>query len=112
MRRKVFVKDKEPDKNLSRHFVIMFALSLTVMYVTRQYSVAPGMDLPRAAGLITGRAFAVTILPFLLAAIPAALYKLIKGEKDVRVPGFHFILWLLWMMITLTVTVGSMINPA
>jgi len=80
------------------------------MYVTRQYSVPSDMSPAKAAGIITGRAFAATIIPFLLAAIPATIYKAIKKEKQMLVPGYHIILWLLWVLFTIMTTMGSMIG--
>lgn len=50
-------------------------------------------------GILIRRVFSLVLIPVIIAAIPAVLYRLIKGSN---MPYFIQITWLLWLIIVLS----------
>ena len=59
-----------------------------------------GFDLgsPEGLGQFLGRVTAATLIPLVVAAIPAGLY---WAWKKRRMPGFFLVIWVLWILLSL-----------
>lgn len=86
--------------------VVVFAkyFHALVIYIDMVYTLFNSKISPifsnSSIGVTIRHIIVLTALPIILAGIPAAGYRLIKGGQ---MPHFYFITWLFWLIIVLSV---------
>ncbi|WP_133130354.1 hypothetical protein [Legionella yabuuchiae] len=76
----------------------MIIVYLDMLYTFVNLKLAPVFS-QSELGIMIRRVFSLVIIPILIAAIPALIYRLIKGKN---MPYFIQITWLLWLVIVLS----------
>lgn len=94
-------------KKTNMHAAIMLLLSLVIAFLTINFITPPSANSSYNIGFIFGRAFATTLFPLAVTAIPAGIYKLIKKSQ---MPGFYVLWWILWFLFTALATLGNMLE--
>ena len=95
------------DRTLSINVPLMFVLSFILSYVTIGLVTPQNAVEPFGMSYIIGRAFGNTLTVLFIAFIPAGIYKLIKKQ---HIPGFIYLLWTLWLLLSALSTYGSMLS--
>lgn len=76
----------------------MIIVYLDMLYTFVNLKLAPVFS-QSELGVMIRRVFSLVVLPILIAAIPALIYRLIKGKN---MPYFIQVTWLLWLVIVLS----------
>lgn len=86
-------------------FIVIFAayahvliVYLDMLYTYTNLQMAPIFS-SGAVGVLIRKTISLVVIPVAIAAIPALIYRLIKGQP---LPYFIQITWLLWLIIVLS----------
>lgn len=76
----------------------LFIVYIVMLYTYINVKIAPVFS-SNHLGTLLRQVLSLVLLPVLVAAIPALIYRAIKG---VQMPYFYEITWLLWLIVVLS----------
>ncbi len=85
---------------LLAHYLHLFVLKIDYFYTLLAHQLQPFFS-ATANGRLFCRIFLLVVIPVIIAAVPALIYRLIKG-KDM--PYFFELTWCIWLIIMLSTT--------
>ena len=94
---------------LTLNLIVMYVFSVLLAIVSLATLQPVPATTAYTAGYILGRALASTLLPALVVAIPAGIYRYF-ARKHMR--GYYVALWVLWLLFGLVTLAGNLTNTA